>query len=384
MITSLELQNFKSFKLGQIDLRPLTLLVGLNGMGKSSLIQSLLLLRQSFLTGDLQAGRLALDGDLVSVGSASDILFEDADDDYVRFALEFSGRDSDHRISFSWLCDTESGEVAVSHWAEGPGRGIDEAVAGELSLFSSNFCYVQAERIGPRKITDLSAARARAGDIGTRGEFVNHVLLAHGDKVLDEGDPRLHPIAASRRLIDQVNAWLHEISPGSYIDIEAIKSADSAVAGFKFDRQGDVQTRTFRATNVGFGLTYSLPVIVGLLLGRPGGILLIENPEAHVHPRGQTMLGRLASRACRLGMQILAETHSDHFMDGVRIEVRIGNVAPDMCGFVYFTRSDGMTQTQQPVLEPDGRLSFWPDGFFDQKEQNLATIISGVEVGPGA
>ena len=384
MITSLELRNFKSFKSGRVELSPLTLLVGLNGMGKSSLIQALLLLRQSYLTGDLQAGRLALDGEFASMGSAGDILFEDADDDYVRFVVESRHGDVGRVLDLSWFCDIESGEVSVSNGADVSSKSASGALSAELSLFSSKFCYVQAERIGPRKITDLSATRARAGDIGTRGEFVNHVLLVHGDTVLDDGDPRLHPDAASRRLIDQVNAWLHEISPGSYIDIEAIKSADSAVAGFKFDRQGDVQTRTFRATNVGFGLTYSLPVIVGLLLGRPDGILLIENPEAHVHPRGQTMLGRLASRACLLGLQILAETHSDHFMDGVRIEVRMGNVPPSMCGFVYFTRSDGMTQTQQPVLEANGRLSFWPEGFFDQREQNLATIISGVEVDPGA
>ena len=105
------------------------------------------------------------------------------------------------------------------------------------------------------------------------------------------------------------------------MDLEEVAAADSVIAGFSFDRPGDVPSRSYRATNVGFGLSYTLPVIVALL-APAGALCLIENPESHLHPKGQTKLAELAVRASRAGVQVFVETHSDHFMDGVRIAVR--------------------------------------------------------------
>ena len=106
-----------------------------------------------------------------------------------------------------------------------------------------------------------------------------------------------------------------------------------------FDRTGDVATRPFRATNVGFGLSYILPVITAMLTP-PGTLCLVENPEAHLHPRGQTRIAELAVRAAMTGVQIIVETHSDHFLDGVRIAVRDGLIAPEQIAIHYFERAD--------------------------------------------
>ena len=109
----------------------------------------------------------------------------------------------------------------------------------------------------------------------------------------------------------------------------------------------------------------------------PGTLCLIENPEAHLYPRGQTKLAGLAVRAARAGVQVFVETHSDHFIDGVRIAVRDGLIAPYATAFHYFERQgDGRVNVSSPTVDADGRLSHWPAGFFDQHEDNLARLLA--------
>ena len=154
-----------------------------------------------------------------------------------------------------------------------------------------------------------------------------------------------------------------------------VQEADAVIAGFSFDRPDDVPSRSYRATNVGFGISYTLPVLAALL--SPSGTLcLIENPEAHLHPRGQTKLGELAVRAGLSGVQVIVETHSDHFIDGVRIAVRDRLIEPSSIAIHYFERRGITAAVSSPQLDTEGRLSSWPEGFFDQHEKNLAKLLA--------
>ena len=122
-------------------------------------------------------------------------------------------------------------------------------------------------------------------------------------------------------------------------------------------------------------MSYVLPVVLALL-SEPGTLCLIENPEAHLHPRGQTKLAELAARAAAAGVQVFAETHSDHFLDGMRLAVRDGLIAPDETTIHYFERHDGRTVVTSPEIDADGFLPHWPDGFFDQRDDNLARLLT--------
>ena len=244
---------------------------------------------------------------------------------------------------------------------------------GEIPPLGGDLIYVNAERIGPRKFYNLSAVLARQGALGPRGEYALNYLHAHQEEALLD-DPRC-PFSFSGRVLDVVDFWLQEVTPGVHLQLETISDADAILAGFSFDRPGDVATRRYRATNVGFGLSYVLPVLAGLL-ALPRTLCLIENPEAHLHPRGQTRLAELAVRASLAGVQVFAETHSDHFIDGVRIAVRDGLIQPDEVAIHYFERADGRTAVTSPRIDPEGRLSSWPEGFFDQHEENLARLLA--------
>ena len=479
MLRRIGLTNFKCFESLDLPCAPLNLLCGLNGMGKSSVIQAVLVLRQSFETGDLQEGRLVLGGALTDLGAGSDVLFEDAGDEVVGFTLHGDqahpawtrhfgySRGSDQLVAIRTPSDGTGSRVAARASAslsgsrhEGPcpvtgqptranrifaGSGSDakaksamnallqedpraderlvgfadpqrvreaaaKAKAAGLSHidrpsdwlradsesatpdvgiapvwrgiapFGGRLVYVQADRTGPRKSYPLSEVLARRGDFGRRGEYAWNYLSEHENDSLQADDPRCGN-GSARRLRGAVDHWLQDVSPGAHLQLESVLAADAVLAGFTFDRPGDVSSRRHRATNVGFGLSYVLPVVLALL-SEPGTLCLIENPEAHLHPRGQTKLAELAVRAAVAGVQVFAETHSDHFLDGVRLAIHDGLIPPADVAIHYFERNGGRAVVSSPTVDADGRLSRWPTGFFDQHEENLSRDYSrhGIDV----
>ena len=421
MLRRIGLLNFKCFARLDLPCAPLNLLCGLNGMGKSSVIQALLVLRQSFKTGGLLEGRLILGGTLTDLGVGSEVVFEGKDEALVGFVLfgdAATGGDApwawafEHAKAGDQLTAVTRDEVERILFAEGSPTvwrdvrlpSSSEVVASDAALerigvpvpedeqsryprawvarpwrgvppFGGRVVHVPAERIGPRKSYPLAEILARHGDFGASGEYAWSYLNDRQNDVLPDDDPRCAG-SAGRRLINVVDHWLQDVSPGAHLQLRAVSDADTVIAGFTFDRAGDAATRRYRATNVGFGLSYVLPVVLSLL-ALPGTLCLIENPEAHLHPRGQTKLAELAVRAARAGVQVVVETHSDHFIDGVRIAVRDGLIAPDETAFHYFERQpDGRATVSSPALDADGRLSHWPAGFFDQHEDNLARLLA--------
>ncbi|MXW07584.1 MAG: DUF3696 domain-containing protein [Gammaproteobacteria bacterium] len=371
MLRKIKLVNFKCFEQLDLDCTSLNLLCGLNGMGKSSVIQSLLVLQQSFETGELLNGRLVLDGERIDLGTGLDILFEGARGDVVGFALQ------DDEITDQWglVCNYSQPLNQWGQWSNNINehtKYLPEAWQ-KVPPFGGRLIYVNAERVGPRKLYPLSGMHARRGDFGTSGEYAWNYLNLYRDDRLSDEDPRIEGVG--RGLLNVVNQWLQDVCPGARLELESVADADVVIAGFSFDRIGDIRTSRYRATNVGFGLSYVLPVILALL-SPPGTLCLIENPEAHLHPRGQTKLAELAARAASVGVQVFAETHSDHFIDGVRIAVRDGLIGPKDTAIHYFERDGNNTVVSSPQVDADGRLSHWPAGFFDQHEENLARLLA--------
>ena len=371
MLTKIGLTNFKCFQQVTVGCTSLNLLCGLNGMGKSSVIQAMLVLRQSFETGELANGRLVLGGRHADLGMGSDVLFEDADRDELGFTLESRQTEKNWGLYFAY--SRESDLLSVVQASSGNQEPYVPTDWQDIPPFGGDFVYVNAERVGPRKFYPLSDVLARRGDLGPRGEHTWNFLSHHKQKTLAADDPRLGA-SGRRQLLSVVDDWLQEVSPGAHLELETITAADALVAGFTFDRPGDVASRRHRATNVGFGLSYVLPVVVALL-SEAGTLCLIENPESHLHPRGQTKLAELAARSSKAGVQVFVETHSDHFMDGVRIAVRDGIIQPEDATFHFFEREGTRSVITSPEIDSDGRLSRWPTGFFDQHEMNLVRLL---------
>jgi predicted ATPase len=364
VIRQVQLVNFKCFADRTLPLAPLTLLTGVNGAGKSSVMQALLVLRQSFETRALAEHRLALNGELVQLGRASDALHDRADREEIGIAVAFDA------AAFSIRVRYRNGAEVLDAIAP---TAVPEEALGE-ALFGPSFTYLSAERVGPRTSFALSEPAGRAMAVGTRGEFAPQLVAAHGDRRMTLAGLR-HAEARSTKLRDQLEAWLAHVSPGVRLEAKAFPDIDVVQLGFRFARASEV-SEAFRPTNVGFGLTYTLPVLVALLSAQPGALLLVENPEAHLHPRGQALIGELLARAAAAGVQVLCETHSDHVLNGVRVAVARSRLEPAAVAVHFFTRTrEGAHEVLSPAIQPNGRLTQWPEDFFDQWDRSLEELL---------
>ncbi|MEX5219864.1 MAG: DUF3696 domain-containing protein [Nitrospira sp.] len=369
MINVLGMHNFKCFEAQTLKLGPLTLLSGLNGMGKSTVLQSLLLLRQSHEQHLLPDTGLALNGELVNIGTAADALFEGASEDKIGFDVGLSdGTVGRWRFKY----DKEADVIEVDT-VEAP-DGIFSS-----SLFGDYFQYLNAERLGPRTSFPISDYQVRHHrQLGTKGEYTAHFLSLFGRNEISV--PGLaHEESESLQLRDQVEAWIGEMSPGVRVHFVSHEGMDLVNLQYSF-LQGDQISNQYRSTNVGFGITYVLPTVVAILSSKPGTLLLLENPEAHLHPKGQAKLGELMARAAAGEVQIIVETHSDHVLNGIRIAVKREIIQPSSVNLHFFTQSLDAGKIQKTVISPDirkdGRLAEWPGGFFDEWDKSLEVLLS--------
>ena len=382
MLDALQLENFKAFKAQEIQLRPLTLLTGLNGMGKSSVLQALLLLRQSYqgqLLGQTARPALMLNGEYVQLGTGRDLLFDNAETNEITISLNFDGA---KRISWHFAYDRQTD--ILSHGKQI--KGSDGAHIYNTSLFMPTFHYLQAERIGPRTSFAMADTMVRQQhQMGKQGEYAAHFLDVYQGQSVER---RLHypgtlpeKVTAQDTLLNQVMAWLSNVSPGTVIQVESYATMDLVRLAFGFERPDTVgNTRYYRSTNVGFGITYTLPVLLALLSSSPGALILLENPEAHLHPRGQSQIGNLLARAASIGIQVIVETHSDHILNGIRLAAREGIVNPKDVAIHFFQRPQNDSELLgveivTPQLDADGRIDYWPENFFDEYRKNLRSLL---------
>jgi predicted ATPase len=371
MIQSLAIQGFKRFTSCTLEFAPLTILTGLNGAGKTTTLQALLLAREASIP---EARTVALNGPFgLELGSAQDVLNLNTaiDASEIRIALGFS--DGQQATFVLEALDEKLLHLPIK---DRPSL-IPEALGGAHRAFT----YLSAERLGPRDVLGASARPADDLGVGVRGEFCAQVLDLHGIK---EKVPvrRRHPGRTEdvdAFLKYQVEAWLSDIARPTEID--TIWFPNTSVTALRFRTPGG---EWVRAPNMGFGVSYSLPIVLaGLFAPEPHGLLVVENPEAHLHPAGQSRMGTFLATLAGAGVQVLVETHSDHVLNGIRRAIGEHQALEAEHAIVHFfdSRPDGQPETVPLRFTPTGGLSQWPRRFFDQYQIDVAAL-SRVRRGP--
>jgi predicted ATPase len=374
MIESLILKNFKCFDSLELEMKPLTLITGINGMGKSSVIQSLLLLRQSFDTKFLEAqGKVLLNGELVKLVNGNAIRYALSDSPITSIILDLSNEkkfianidagSKDENLK----CNYESTQDLKS-----------------IPVFEDGFVYLSAERLGPRIEYFKSQSNNHKGRLGTGGGELTASFLFQclREQTILPIKRLRHPNAKSDLIYQNVSAWLSEITFDGAQITASEKSPDILELSYSFNK-GKFKGNDFSPVNVGFGFSFVLPVILAVLSAKPGSLICIENPEAHLHPSAQSKIGKLLALAAENEVQIVIETHSDHLLNGIRVLVKgdesLGTVNSDNIIVHYFAAEyeDG-TETrykEKMQIYPDGKMDDWPPGFFDEWENNLKKIV---------
>ncbi len=376
-ITHITLRNFKCFTALDLPCAPLTLLTGHNASGKSTALQALLLLAQGLREAP-NTNLLPLNGNLVNLGAAGDVVHHSASPP----TLSFGAASSHERVVWQFEVDKDLAArglmklAEISYAKDGDSLDVPNGQIFSSTLSNSNVvgtlyrtAFISAGRDLPLDTFPVPRSSAHVrGDVGRSGEFAPYWYLEFAD---DEVSPmRRHPNDNRETVRAQVDAWLGELFPGARANAERLAVDSPLRLSFSLGQKSPWS----KPANVGYGLSYAFPMLVALLTAEPGSTVVIDSAEAHLHPRGQSAVGYLLARMASSGLNIFAESHSDHLLNGVRLAVRDGLLEPNDATIHFFGRLTQAPSVTTLAVDKNGTISDWPEGFFDQTERDLATL----------
>lgn len=391
MIREISISNFKVFKdcTTFSNLKPITILTGINGRGKSTTLQTLLLLRQSIMANEWTK-EIYLNGCYANLGSVKDVRNENSepnepinfkivtDQNLITYFLQ-PRRDKDQSLSIGALSinDRPIRLNRTIHNLLPDGFGIQHS---DFAYIMSRMQYIGAERLGPQLSYESSNDDI---NIGSKGEYAAKLLNSHGqDDVSDQwiqDSLRMFPKVTEesievRNVQGLLNFWLSQMF-GTTV-LKSIFVEDANVYTLHLNILNRLNES--KPTNMGFGYSYSYPLLLAGLIAKKGDVVIFENPEAHLHAKAQSVLGQFIGVFASQGVQVFVETHSEHIINGIRIALLSGlSIGPDAAKIIYFCQrhdDDGVIYKSIDI-EPNGDMTDFPADFLDQQRYDLLRII---------
>ncbi|MDF2895279.1 MAG: hypothetical protein K0Q46_2065 [Rhodococcus erythropolis] len=357
MISKIRIDNFKKFQNFELDFGNLTVLTGLNGSGKSTVIQSILLTHQAEFSPGRSVPLVAFPG--LDLGRASDVLCLNATSNEISIDIY------DSKLH-SWVFSADATGSNDEPFLEVKSRPDQPPLP--IGQSGQAFTFLSAERSGPRTSHPVNPMPPDQMTIHEDGRYAAHILATR-DR--DEVPSALrHPAAGSITTLGaQTEAWMSQlVGP---IQFESALIPRTSMATLQIRTPGNMG-EWMLPTNTGFGVSYSLPIIVAGLTAPINSLMIVDSPEAHLHPSAQSALGVFLATVASSGVQVVVETHSDHILNGIRKAIAVENVIrPSDVNISFF----GNSESTQLRITDTGKLNSWPDGFFDQIDSDLSAII---------
>ncbi|TAD98023.1 MAG: DUF3696 domain-containing protein [Bacteroidetes bacterium] len=413
MLTEIRLKNFKCFREETVfPLAKINLLTGINGRGKSTLLQSLLLMKQS-VEYNPHTDEIILNGNCVNLGTGEDIknkfstdseqtfsycdsnfclnyIFSNQKLNYINLHI-FRNRGvyNENQIIVAKLKKDDKNKILVSYHVNSKDIFIEKKFPfyGFENLFFSEFL-----------IDNL-----RKSDESDSLKSVNSIVMSD----LPNMWKKIHYIAADRLGSQE---YYKKMPLPKFVSLDRKGENLASILSYFKNENKDVLSNTsellskildspvivkiqdniphiipltfeifgkeYNPNNVGFGYSYALPIIVSGLIAKKGEILIIENPEAHLHPKAQSELTKFLAKVASKGVQVFIESHSEHILNGLRVAVlqKDIEISHQDLNILYF-KNDLQEPFVKLNVEKNGKIKHWVDGFFDQQEQDLAEIF---------
>lgn len=352
MIKKLTVDNLKSIDHVELECSNLNVLVGTNSSGKSTVLQALLLFAQSI------SAKQGLSGDFVSIGT------------YDESKCIYSGKQN---IEISIISDRgDAAAICYIKLDKGyrlEGRSKDESslnkVASYFDIEQRKIQYLSCHRIGPQNLYKKNMNIME--DIGTDGTYAISYLNTHATDPIDE---KLCKTTQDYTLLGQVNWWLKYIVD-TEISTEEIVGADMIKASYSTD--GGVK---IRPQNVGSGISYIVSVIITCLAAPENSIIVLENPEIHLHPTAQSKVCDFLCFISKQNRQLFVETHSDHIFNGFRAGIATGNIRKEDVNIYFVSLGEGHTTNMELVdVGRFGKINNQRKDLFDQFDIDMNKMI---------
>lgn len=389
MINQITFRNFKCLDGKTFDFSKINLFAGYNGRGKSSVLQSLLMLSQSVHASKVGSGfeRLHLTGNLVYLGTYDEILTDDKNTE-VGFDIKTSDSQcSSVQLSYDWSeddllignirsCVINDIDMFASVGMKGDSINKESKLTGTIPQSLTNLFkylyFTSADRQGPIKFAERQEIPEFKA-VGSKGALTINMIVSYKDLIDASMNLRGNDLA-EHNLPEIVSEWISYIMDGGTIDVDGKDDKKRSVYSLGFSMDTGKPHRLYNSYNVGYGYSYVLSVVVTAMIARKDSIVIIENPEAHLHPEAQSRLTFLLSKLAARDVQVFVETHSEHIVNGFRLAALRDScpIENDDLAIYFFDRNFSIKKLE---ISPDGRIKEWPEGFFDQASNDLAEII---------
>lgn len=333
MLSSIEISAYKCIEGESLSLAPLTLVTGTNSSGKSTLLQAILVAMSYLKQNNLPYLR-----DLVKpYMQLEDVLCRTSDARKVEVVLTTT----EHLVFSAYIAESGGGMVSDQE---------------RLFDYEESFFYLSANRSGPEELAELSKELR----IGPHGEYALGYLEQYKDKPLSADLCR--PEAPAQTLKAQLAWWLSYITGTKCEAVTSKVTSTRVKLSFVMGELGEVSP-----LNTGAGNSYLVKLLIMCLAARPGHLLMIENPEIHLHPGAQSRLGEFFAYLASCGVQLIVETHCEHLINRVRYEVYRQALSA----------SDAVVHYKQAPGEPFMQLGFLPSGHFCNSDHEPVNFPSG-------
>ncbi|HUT31997.1 MAG TPA: DUF3696 domain-containing protein [Planctomycetota bacterium] len=430
---SLIIEGVRCFSERQtVRLRPITLLTGENSTGKSTVLALARIAwhlwqgntvpdfnEEPFILGaydDLATCRGRGNGRVASFAVGAEFRLPSTAQ-RVRVSGQFVKKDAQPTLS-EWLLETTDTDLNMAVHFEKEGTRLEwhhGSGSGSLTLAPTQFAVPPTRVWGIFASLPFESARDVAGVTMTEGARPGHKVLAYLGRLasgsacdyehrpyafapirtrpLRTYDPLRAEPEPEGRHVPMILATLSLSAPERWARLREALGAFGRQAGLWRDVEvrhlggaaGPFQIRVkisgpyFNLTDVGYGVSQALPIVVDTLRGDPGTTYLLQEPEVHLHPSAQAQLGSLfASLAKEDDKRFLIETHSDHLVDRIRMEVRKGGLLkPEDVSLLYFERKNGGVRIHQLELDELGNILKPPRGYRQFFLDEMRALLGG-------
>ena len=428
MITHIQMQNFKSWKDSrEVKLAPLTGFFGTNSSGKSSLLQMLLLLKQT-------AGRdniifFGSDNSLVNLGNFREVIH--AHNPQASLGLEFGcklrepylmdfsmkdgfqSRSKLDRFTFRTVVCEEEGKLIVESlyyvgsnvrtriiWdkygapdknklfqdatqlMEGdvkncygmptPKKELESEIIWNqnfLRQFSSAFekLFSHVYYLGPTRVDPRRLYIWSGGHPNHPGQWGNQAI----DALLSARVRKLRTLHKEEEvpIEERVSEWLREMELAHSFSLDW---TNQGATEYEVRIQKTSSSPPVTLVDMGYGLGQFLPVLVLCYYAPEGSTLILEQPGIHLHPKVQSQLADLLIEVVtERNLQILVESHSEHLLNRLQRRVAEEKIAADQTT-LYFCRNDeGVSTIERLQMDEFGNITNWPENFFGDEMGDL-------------
>lgn len=356
MIDYLKIEGYKSIDKFEVNLKNFNLFVGGNSVGKSSVIQGLLIFSQN-----ITERQPNLSGQFVSMESYREIRNFRTRPQKIILEIEINKNRCVKEIS-----ENSNLELVCNHTCLNCSlKNFSKYITGCNHLnYNANFHYLSADRIGNIEIYDKN--KFQKTKIGLYGEYAIDYFDKNKSTIISEF---LIKDFTNKTLSGQVNYWLNYIT-GYELKTEKIEKTDF-IKGYYLKDGFE-----FRGRNVGAGLGYLISILILCLSSKKNDIIIIENPEIHLHPKAQALLTEFLIFISNGGVQVIIETHSDHIFNGTRIGIKEKSISKEKISVNYFDLTqEFLTKHTEIKFNDEGRILNHEVGLFEQFDLDINRLL---------